>query len=102
MATTTTIKKGQTQQLYLIVDPPDGDISSLTYSAATNAVTLAQDDIGVDVTGFHPTPNGQPVAVVASVQSLDDAGNPITITAECDVTVTPPLVKSLTLTPTAP
>ena len=100
--TTTTIKKGQAQQLYLIVDPVDGDISSLAYSVPNNAVTFSPNTAGGTVNGAHPTPTGQTAPVIASVQSTDDAGNPITITAECDVTVTPPPVKGLTLSPTAP
>src|SRR6185437_7631987 len=100
--TTTTIKKGQAQQLYLIVDPPDGDVSTLAYSVPSNAVTFSPNDSGGTVNGVHPTPTGKPAPVIASVQSVDDAGNPITITAECDVTVSPPSVKGLTLSPTAP
>lgn len=92
----TTIKPGQTQQLFLTVDPPDGDLSTLAYSATPDGlVSLAQDEKGVDVTGLK----SGVAHVVASVKGEDANGNPATITAECEVTVSRPLVRRLALGP---
>ncbi len=97
----TTIKVGQTQQLFLTVDPKDGDLSTLAYTAANDAVTISQNEAGVLATGVHSTPTDAPCAVIATVQGEDADGNPATITAECDVTVSRPLVRSMSLAPSS-
>lgn len=103
MTTTQSIKIGQTVFLPLVTVPPDGDLSTLTYSTTPTGFLTFEPQVGTDgrptgtnVTGTAATPAGAPVSVEASVQ-----GDPGLIQAICEVTVTVPLVTAMVLGPAA-
>lgn len=96
MPTTSAIKIGQSQQLDLTVSPVGADISSLTYHAVpSDVVSLAPNSTGVKIIGLK----AGLAKVYADVNGADANNNPAVVEAECDVTVSPILATSLTLTP---
>ncbi len=96
MPTTATVKKNGIIQINLTVNPADGDLSSLTYSAdPTGKIAWLENSTGVQVKGLAEGTTD----LTASVYGVDENGDPATIEATCTVTVTvgKPKVKGLSM-----